>query len=92
LKKNKQMNHLARYIFSILVVFIIFTSCKKKEKIGFSEDEKILYDSLKNLAFHDIRNRTDSICNVTKDSLYNHYVDSLLALRKEEIDALFNEN
>jgi hypothetical protein len=66
-------------------------SCEEKERTGFTEEEKILYDSLKTIAFKDIRNRTDSICRVTSDSLYNRFVDSLLALRKNEIEALFNE-
>jgi hypothetical protein len=73
-----------------MLTFFIF-SCKDKEKTGFTEEEKILYDSLKTIAFKDIRDRTDSICRVTSDSLYNTFVDSLLSLRKKEIEALFNE-
>jgi hypothetical protein len=78
--------------FSFIVLMFFSFSCNDKEKEDLNEEEKVLYDSLKNLAFHDIRSRTDTICSKISDSLFHVYVDSLMILRKNEIDALFNEN
>jgi hypothetical protein len=79
-------------IVLLFFTFFLFFSCKEKEKEDLNEEEVILYDSLKKMAFHDIRMRTDSICANSTDSLFQNYVDSLMALRQNEIDALFNEN
>lgn len=84
------MNNL-RILLLFFSLFLYF-SCNDKEKEDLSEEEKILFDSLKKLAFHDIRVRTDSICKMSSDSLYQNFVDSLMILRQKEIDALFNEN
>jgi hypothetical protein len=84
------MNNIS--IVLLFFTFFLVFSCKEKEKEDLNEEETILYDSLKKIAFHDIRKRTDSICMNSTDSLFQTYVDSLMALRQNEIDALFNEN
>jgi hypothetical protein len=84
------MNNI-KFVLLIFTFFLIF-SCNDKEKEDLNEEEVILYDSLKKIAFHDIRMRTDSICSKSSDSLFQNFVDSLMALRQNEIDALFNEN
>lgn len=72
-----------------LLILTIFFSCKKKPRTDFTAEEKVLYDSLKIVAFKDIRSNTDKRCDEIKDSLFNLYVDSLLVLRREEINQLF---
>lgn len=66
-------------------------SCKKDEVKDMTAEEKILFDSLKTIAFKDIRTKTDTLCSQVKDSLFNVYVDSLLTLRMSEIQQLFEE-
>ncbi len=80
-------------IISVCAVLfaLIFLSCGSDKKEEFTVEEKQLYDSLKIIAFKDIRNRTDRECEKVKDSLYNIYVDSLLNLRREEIEQLFEK-
>jgi hypothetical protein len=80
----------------LLLLFLFTTffaecTCKNKSKVDFTVEEKQLYDSLKIIAFKDIRNNTDRICGTLKDSLFNKYVDSLLNLRRAEIQQLFEE-
>lgn len=79
-------------ITMILVAGIfLLSSCKKDEVKEMTAEERTLYDSLKVIAFKDIRLGTDSACNAVKDSLYSTYVDSLLTLRMLEIQQLFEE-
>jgi hypothetical protein len=80
----------AFFLFCFTALFYECT-CKNKTKADFSVEEKQLYDSLKIIAFKDIRNNTDKICGTVKDSLFNKYVDSLLSLRRAEIQQLFEE-
>jgi hypothetical protein len=82
-----------QFIFLLLLFSTIFAecTCKNKSKVDFTVEEKQLYDSLKIIAFKDIRNNTDRICGNIKDSLFNKYVDSLLTLRRAEIQQLFEE-
>jgi hypothetical protein len=65
--------------------------CKKTATGDFTTEEKQLYDSLKTIAFKDMRSNTDIICGRSRDSLFNIYVDSLLNLRRSEIEQLFAE-
>lgn len=81
---------LASYLFFIGIMFLVL-SCKKDDAKEMTAEEKVLFDSLKIIAFKDIRTKTDSICNGVKDSLFNTYVDSLLTLRMAEIQQLFDE-
>lgn len=78
------------FLFLFSALFVECT-CKNKSKADFTVEEKQLYDSLKIIAFKDIRNNTDRICGNIKDSLFNKYVDSLLTLRRAEIQQLFEE-
>lgn len=73
------------------VIFFSFLSCKKDDAKEMTVEEKILFDSLKTIAFKDIRTKTDTICHQVSDSLYTEYVDSLLTLRMNEIRQLFDE-
>ncbi|MBK8698831.1 MAG: hypothetical protein IPN29_04545 [Saprospiraceae bacterium] len=85
------MNH---KIFRILVVFmmsVILFSCQKKERTDFTVEEKVLYDSLRVIAFRDIRNNTEGICASVKDSLFTVYADSIFELRMAEVNQLFEE-
>ncbi len=77
----------------ILLLAIIFAAlaCEPKVKSDFTPEEKVLFDSLRLVAFNNIRNNTDSLCKTVQDSFFNIYVDSLLALRREEIEALFKD-
>lgn len=79
--------------YLLLASFFIATlaSCKKDEAKDLTVEEKILFDSLKTIAFKDIRTKTDTLCSQVKDSLFNVYVDSLLTLRMSEIQQLFEE-
>ena len=79
--------------YLVLTSFLITTlaSCKKDEAKDLTVEEKILFDSLKTIAFKDIRSKTDTLCSQVKDSLFNVYVDSLLTLRMSEIQQLFEE-
>jgi hypothetical protein len=81
-----------KYSPLILIFLIFFISCEsKKIKTDFSTEEKVIFDSLKLIAFNNIRAKTDSTCLIMQDSFYNVYVDSLMALRRAEIEALFKE-
>jgi hypothetical protein len=77
-------------VFLSLFLFVSI-GCKKTSNGDFSTEEKVLYDSLKIIAFKDVRSQTDIICGRAKDSLFNTYVDSLLNLRRAEIEQLFAE-
>ncbi len=81
------------YLLFLFCFTLLFSecTCKNKSKSDFTVAEKQLYDSLKIIAFKDIRNNTDRICGNIKDSLFNKYVDSLLNLRRAEIQQLFEE-
>jgi hypothetical protein len=83
----------AKYLLFLLCLTSLFIkcSCETKTKADFTIEEKQLYDSLKIIAFKDIRNNSDRICGTIKDSLFNKYVDSLLNLRRAEIQQLFEE-
>jgi hypothetical protein len=76
----------------LLICFLFLFSCEsKKIKTDFTSEEKVIFDSLKLIAFNNIRAKTDSTCLIMQDSFYNVYVDSLMALRRAEIEALFKE-
>jgi hypothetical protein len=78
--------------YLIFVLWIIsFIGCKKEEVKDLTAEEKIIFDSLKIIAFKDIRSHTDTICSRVQDSLFNTYVDSLLTLRMGEIQQLFED-
>ena len=70
---------------------MVLQSCKKDDVTQMTAEEKVLFDSLKIIAFKDIRTKTDTMCSQVKDSLFNVYVDSLLTLRMAEIQQLFEE-
>ena len=68
-----------------------FSACKKKPRTDFTVEEKALYDSLKTIAFKDIREKTDRKCDAVKDSLFTAYVDSIMTLRLAEVQQLITE-
>jgi hypothetical protein len=86
LKKNKYFWALLCFALSILWV-----SCDDKSKTEFTEEEQILYDSLKHIAFKNIREKSDTFCTQRHDSLFAVYVDSLIKIREVEVKQLFEE-
>lgn len=79
------------YLLLSVLLLTFLSACKKDESKDMTAEEKILFDSLKTIAFKDIRTKTDTLCSQVKDSLFNVYVDSLLTLRMSEIQQLFEE-
>jgi myo-inositol-1-phosphate synthase len=80
--------------YLLLVSFAISTSlisCGEKEHTEMTADEKILYDSLKIIVFKNMRKNTDSLCSQVHDSIFAVYVDSILSLRRAEVEQLFKE-
>lgn len=84
------MNKLLKYGLFFLMV-ILFFACEKKERTDLSYEEKVEYDSLKTIAFKDIRAKTDAICTSIQDSLFTIYTDSILEVRMAEVNQLFEE-
>lgn len=84
------MNKQLKYGLFFLVV-ILFFACEKKERTDLSYEEKVEYDSLKTIAFKDIRAKTDAICSSIQDSLFTIYTDSILEVRMAEVNQLFEE-
>lgn len=84
------MNRQLKYGLFFLMV-ILFFACEKKERAELSYEEKVEYDSLKNIAFKDIRAKTDAICSSIQDSLFTIYTDSILEVRMAEVNQLFEE-
>lgn len=84
------MNKQLKYGLFFLMV-ILFFACEKKERTDLSYEEKVEYDSLKTIAFKDIRAKTDAICTSIQDSLFTIYTDSILEVRMAEVNQLFEE-
>lgn len=84
------MNKQLKYGLFFLMV-ILFFACEKKERTDLSYEEKVEYDSLKTIAFKDIRAKTDAICSSIQDSLFTIYTDSILEVRMAEVNQLFEE-
>jgi hypothetical protein len=78
-------------ILFIVLISVLYYTCQEKPKTDFTSEEKQLFDSLRIIAFKNIRSNTDTACARVKDSLFNIYVDSLLLLRREEIEQLFEK-
>lgn len=80
-----------KFLWMLFAMTILIASCERKVRTEFTSEEKILFDSLKLIAFKDIRTKTDAKCNAIKDSLFQVYVDSLYELRYEEVKQIFEK-
>lgn len=78
--------------YGVFILFLLsFFACEKKERTDLTYEEKVQYDSLKTVAFKDIRSKTDAICSSIQDSLFTVYTDSILEVRMAEVNQLFEE-
>ena len=84
------MKNKCAYLF-LLFFLTSLVACEKKERTDFTYEERVLYDSLKTVAFKDIRSKTDAICISIQDSLFTVYTDSILEVRMAEVNQLFEE-
>lgn len=89
--KSRQRLKVKTIYFFLLFYLFLFASCDKKEKLDFTYEEKVMYDSLKTEVFKDIRSKTDSVCVSISDSLFRVYTDSILEVRMIEVNQLFEE-
>lgn len=75
------------FIASILICFGM--SCTDVPK-GFSENERILLDSLFNSEKVRIQGELDSLCIVERERLFNRAIDSISRQRIAEINQIIN--
>ena len=63
--------------------------CQSEQNTSLNIKERRILDSLYNAEATQLRINSDSICTQLTDSLFTAAVDSLLLLRREEVQALY---
>ncbi len=79
-------------VLSLIVIAIaailLLTSCEEERTPRLTEQQQISKDSVLTEMLREASNRTDSICEVRTGGLVQHYYDSILDVRLEEIRKL----
>jgi hypothetical protein len=68
-------------------MILYFISCNDRDK-GLNAEQKLVVDSLYNVRNNKLREFSDSLCTLRKDTLFLQAVDSIEKRRMKEIDQL----
>ncbi|GEM_PF-3581533 len=72
----------------VIAAVLLLSSCEEERPTRLTQQQQTIKDSVVNEMLREASHRTDSICKVRTGSLVQHYYDSILDVRLEEIRKL----
>ena len=79
-------------VLSLIVIAIaailLFSSCEEERPTRLSQQQQTIKDSVLTVKLREASHQTDSVCEVRTGGLVQHYYDSILDVRLEEIRKL----